>query len=316
MKKPTNQKSGKKETGAVWIKEPSPESRQRKAQSMPATKARRPAHQPTIRQAQQQSFKALRNHRTNFDTNQQIFSKFEKTDLEFPILGHSVERPYQQSHLPKPKGLSTASKSKRRGQSSASKGEKRSSGSRQPKKQVPVLANYDQLMANVQANLRSQAAGQTGQKGVRNLDRDYKEKVERMEKRLNDQVTKQTVVPEAVLLKRVRFPLGDAYVDEKDQDFPLNKSKATENSHQSFFHTEDDLDLVPGRERSQGRRQLGINEQLVDYARSSANVKMRIETGFKADLADAEWSNHELVQELNRRLLELDQINEERRSLS
>lgn len=305
-----SQKSGKKETAAVLIKEPSPESRQRKAQSLPATKARRPTHQPTLKQAQQQSFKAIR--KTNFNTNQQIFSKFEKTDLEFPILGHSVERPYTQNPLAKPKGLSTASKSKQRGQSSASKGEKKSSGSRQPKKQPPVLANYDQLMANVQAKLR----GQTVQKAGKSLDRDYKEKIERMEQRLNEQVKKQTIVPEAVLLKRVRFPLGDAYVDEKDQDFPINKPRVTENSHQSFIHTEDDLDLVPGRERSQGRRPLGINDQLVDFARSSANVKMRIETGFKADLVEAEWSNHELVQELNRRLLELDQINEERRSLS
>jgi hypothetical protein len=75
----------------------------------------------TLKRSQQTSY-SLANPRQNMSNNKQIQYKFDKTDIEFPIVPKSMER----AALPKTKGILS---NKSRGQTSASR-EARSGGER------------------------------------------------------------------------------------------------------------------------------------------------------------------------------------------
>ena len=87
-----------------------------------------------------------------------------------------------------------------------------------------------------------------------------------------------------------------------------------------------DLDLIPGHENSPDPRQprfqsksggkLKRNEKMADYARSKRAVEMRITDGMNEEVASLDEENTELIQELNRQLVELDRINEDKRDLN
>jgi hypothetical protein len=127
-----------------------------------------------------------------------------------------------------------------------------------------------------------------------------------MDSRLSEEVRRQVIAKDAIRLKKVRWPMGD----------PLEDAREAKSGVQPVDEYAD-LDLVPGRERSQQKQKpLLVNDKMVDYVRSSEAVRDRIEAGFKKDLGAAEMTNHELLEEVNSRLLELDHINEDRRSLS
>lgn len=87
-----------------------------------------------------------------------------------------------------------------------------------------------------------------------------------------------------------------------------------------------DLDLIPGHENSPDPRQkrsksksggkLKRNEKMADYVRSKRAVEMRITDGMNEEVANLDEENTELIQELNRKLVELDRINEDKRDLN
>lgn len=99
-----------------------------------------------------------------------------------------------------------------------------------------------------------------------------------MESKLSEEIIKHSVGKDAVKMKRVRFPFSD---DPKD----LNVKPDFESGY-----NQEDLDLVPGRERSTNKRQLGFNEKMVDYVRSGTAVQLRIEQQFRNDVNYAEMS--------------------------
>jgi len=80
--------------------------------------------------------------------------------------------------------------------------------------------------------------------------------------------------------------------------------------------------LIPGHEYSPDKRQAGSlkkpkkDEKIVDYVRSKRAVEMRIRTDLHQDVASLDSGNTDLIQELNRRLVELDHINEDKRDLN
>jgi hypothetical protein len=99
-----------------------------------------------------------------------------------------------------------------------------------------------------------------------------------MQSRLSEEVAKNSIGKDAIRLKRVRFP----WVEETDEPAQL----------------EDDLDLIPGRERSAGARDkkpVGINEKLVDYARSGKAVQLRIENKFSKDIVNGEANKNDMM---------------------
>jgi hypothetical protein len=106
-----------------------------------------------------------------------------------------------------------------------------------------------------------------------------------MNSRLKEEVVKNVIGKDEVVLKRVRFPF-DIDSDEAAPREPL------------------DLDLIPDRESQLGVNKVpGIDEKLVDYVRSKTAVKMRIQNTFDKDVNSLDYDKTQLIQELNRKMV-------------
>ena len=68
-----------------------------------------------------------------------------------------------------------------------------------------------------------------------------------------------------------------------------------------------DLDYIPDKEK---------NVDTYSYIRSQRAVEMRLKDGFDQGVSDIEHEKLQLIKKLNENLLELDKMNEEKRSLS
>ena len=77
-----------------------------------------------------------------------------------------------------------------------------------------------------------------------------------------------------------------------------------------------DLDLIPDRDAGLNRPKLKKDEILVDYARSKQAVEQRITNDLREDLGEADNEKMRLIQNLNKKLLELDQLNLENRDMN
>ena len=56
-----------------------------------------------------------------------------------------------------------------------------------------------------------------------------------------------------------------------------------------------------------------MDEKLVDYARSQQAVEQRITDDLQAKVGEADEEKMDLIRELNRKLIQLDELNEENR---
>lgn len=82
----------------------------------------------------------------------------------------------------------------------------------------------------------------------------------------------------------------------------------------SFVESELDLDLIPDREDGGLKKEkLRMDEKLVDYARSQQAVEQRITDDLQAEVGAADEEKMDLIRELNRKLIQLDELNEENR---
>lgn len=82
----------------------------------------------------------------------------------------------------------------------------------------------------------------------------------------------------------------------------------------SFVESELDLDLIPDREDGGLKKEkLRMDEKLVDYARSQQAVEQRITDDLQAKVGEADEEKMDLIRELNRKLIQLDELNEENR---
>ena len=62
--------------------------------------------------------------------------------------------------------------------------------------------------------------------------------------------------------------------------------------------------------------EIDYNQELRDYARSKEALQLKIKDDFNNELMNLKTEKTSLIQELNKRLVELDKINEEKRDLS
>ena len=82
----------------------------------------------------------------------------------------------------------------------------------------------------------------------------------------------------------------------------------------SFVESELDLDLIPDREDGGLKKEkLRMDEKLVDYARSQQAVEQRITDDLQAKVGEADEEKMDIIRELNRKLIQLDELNEENR---
>lgn len=61
---------------------------------------------------------------------------------------------------------------------------------------------------------------------------------------------------------------------------------------------------------------IDYNQELREYARSKEALQLKIKDDFNNELMNMKTEKTSLIQELNKRLVELDKINEEKRDLS
>lgn len=122
-----------------------------------------------------------------------------------------------------------------------------------------------------------------------------------MQAKLKESVAKHSVVLSGVKLKQNTLP-KDIY------------AKAKEKEEVSFVESELDLDLIPDREDGGLKKEkLRMDEKLVDYARSQQAVEQRITDDLQAKVGEADEEKMDLIRELNRKLIQLDELNEENR---
>ena len=119
-----------------------------------------------------------------------------------------------------------------------------------------------------------------------------------MDSRLGQELDRNVIVPQAVVVPRKQ--IKDIYA-ESNQESEAEKYE---------------LDLIPGREGAPQTRPLSLNEKRVDYTRSKRAVAERIEAKFTTDVYELDYNKTKLIQELNARMVELDDLNEEKRALS
>lgn len=83
----------------------------------------------------------------------------------------------------------------------------------------------------------------------------------------------------------------------------------------SFVESEPlDLDLIPDREhRSLKKEKQRLDERPTDYARSKVAVEHRITDELQDEVGAADEEKMDLIRELNRKLIELDALNEQNR---
>lgn len=118
-----------------------------------------------------------------------------------------------------------------------------------------------------------------------------------MEARVDEEVNENVIVNNGIRINKKR-PANIYYNENEEKSVPGQA---------------DDLDLVPSKEDG---HQNDYNVEIKDYVRSKRAVQDRIANRFSADVDQEETDKIELIQELNYRLVELDQINEDKRSLS
>ena len=131
-----------------------------------------------------------------------------------------------------------------------------------------------------------------------------------MENRLSENVASNVVVSGGVKLKKKR-PKNIYGVDSSEEKLD-----------QEFGGEPLDLDLIPGHDNSPDRNGVerppfvpNDDEEVHDYERSRYVVKQRIEQSFSNDVGDLDQQNTDIIVELNKRLVELDRINEDKRDL-
>jgi len=139
-----------------------------------------------------------------------------------------------------------------------------------------------------------------------------------MKAKLSQQVQKNATGPQKVKIE-INRGAKNIYAPELD----LTPSESQPSSR--LIDQDDDLDLIPGRERSLKKpkdanqdkdEKVRFNERLMDYARSKRALQERIQQDQDLDALALQTDGMDLIQELNKRLVELDGINEEKRNLN
>tara|TARA_B110000285_G_C15092652_1_gene600029 strand:+ start:1370 stop:1591 length:222 start_codon:yes stop_codon:yes gene_type:complete len=72
--------------------------------------------------------------------------------------------------------------------------------------------------------------------------------------------------------------------------------------------------MIPGHEDSP--QILKPNQERLDYYRSKRQINNVIQNNFVQDVNSLDYDKTELIQEINDRLIELDQLNEQKKALS
>jgi len=152
----------------------------------------------------------------------------------------------------------------------------------------------------------------------RNLQSEYDLRRRTMKAKLSQQVQKNATGPQKVKIE-INRGAKNIYAPELD----LTPSESQPSSR--LIDQDDDLDLIPGRERSLKKpkdanqdkdEKVRFNERLMDYARSKRALQERIQQDQDLDALALQTDGMDLIQELNKRLVELDGINEEKRNLN
>lgn len=141
---------------------------------------------------------------------------------------------------------------------------------------------------------------------MKNLQLEYNGKKSRMDQRIHQEAAKNTTG--SVKLSIFRSEMPSSY-EQKQASVERNQG------------IDSDLDLVPGHEKSPPPNEsqqpsLNIDEKLSHFVRSKGAIKMRIENKFNHDLGDLDQEKTELIQELCKKLVELDTANNDKRILN
>lgn len=106
----------------------------------------------------------------------------------------------------------------------------------------------------------------------------------------------------------VKVPIREKNNEKKDPIAELEKKLTEDIRKQNEANgIKSDLDLLPHKENP---------VDTYSYHRSQRAVEMRLKDGFDSGVSEIENDKFQLIKKLNMHLLELDQMNEEKRGLS
>jgi hypothetical protein len=123
-----------------------------------------------------------------------------------------------------------------------------------------------------------------------------------MQKRLDAEIQKQVFVKDGVKVPIIEKP------DNNKDPVALLEKKLTEDikKQNEALGIKSDLDLVPDKEKN----------TTYSYIRSQRAVELRVKDGFDQGVSEIQNEKFKLIKKLNETLLLLDEMNEEKRTLS
>ena len=141
--------------------------------------------------------------------------------------------------------------------------------------------------------------GNSAEQAAKNLAGDYAARLERMQERLNREISKNNFVKDGV-----KVPKKNHIMEPTIED----KVRAEVDAKNKEKNSGIDMDLFPEKQLPR--------EQTFSYYRSNRAVEFRIADKLESDLSGVKNEQFLLVKKMNEKVKELDQLNGEKRTLS